>query len=254
MSEGVLAAMLKTPFFFNFVLILPFMKKFLFASLLLNILFAIGFLFIIQKLGGLSYVWFKMNNRGITGTYEHRKTVFEMLPNKSGAIVFLGDSITEQCEWAELLQNNNIINRGISGDMTDGVLQRLPAILKHQPSKIFLMIGINDLILHSVEHILTNYKQILQQIQQQSPATKVYVQSVLPINNNLRQTNMKNSDILDINKGIQNLARQFDAEFINLHPQFIDNKGLLDSKYSIDGIHLNANGYLVWKDVVLPYL
>ena len=225
------------------------MKKILFLSFLLNIIFGLGLCYAIHKLGGIKYILFKMQNRGTTGVYEHRKSVFEILPQQKNPIVFLGDSITEACEWAELFGDSTIQNRGIAGDMTDGVLRRLPVILDSQPRQIFLMIGVNDLIMRSVDEIVNNYETILQQIQQQSPATKVYVQSVLPVNNDLRQTKIKNADILKINEGIQALANQYSYNYINLHQKMSDSKDNLDAQYSSDGIHLNGKAYLVWKDV-----
>ena len=76
--------------------------------------------------------------------YEQRATLFEELPVTSKDIIFLGNSITNGCEWAELFQNKNVKNRGISGDICMGVYDRLDPIVKGKPAKIFLLIGIND--------------------------------------------------------------------------------------------------------------
>ena len=47
--------------------------------------------------------------------------------------------------WAEFFQNSNIKNRGISGDITEGILYRISEITESQPLQVFLMIGTNDL-------------------------------------------------------------------------------------------------------------
>ena len=70
--------------------------------------------------------------------------MFEELPVTSSDIIFLGNSITNGAEWAELFKNKHVKNRGISGDICMGVYDRLDAILKGKPAKIFLLIGIND--------------------------------------------------------------------------------------------------------------
>ena len=77
--------------------------------------------------------------------YYQRATLFEVLPTSKSDIIFLGNSITNGGEWAELLGNPHAKNRGISGDTTQGVLDRLSTITKGKPSKIFLLIGTNDL-------------------------------------------------------------------------------------------------------------
>lgn len=91
-----------------------------------------------------------------TTFYDQRATLFETLPTSKDDIIFLGNSITNGCEWAELLGNAHAKNRGISGDTTNGVLDRLHVITAGKPSKVFLLIGINDLSgglrLYSEEH------------------------------------------------------------------------------------------------------
>ena len=76
--------------------------------------------------------------------YGQRASLFEILPHSENDIIFLGNSITDGCEWAELFDNKNIKNRGIGGDIAQGVYDRLPVILIGKPAKIFLLIGIND--------------------------------------------------------------------------------------------------------------
>ena len=115
--------------------------------------------------------------------YWHSKDLFDHLPDTRNEIVFLGNSITDGAEWFELLGNKRCRNRGISGDVTEGILLRLDAITKLHPSSIFILIGINDLSRNmSVDEIASNYRKILEQIKKETPRTKVYVQSVMPVN------------------------------------------------------------------------
>jgi GDSL-like Lipase/Acylhydrolase family len=60
-------------------------------------------------------------------------------------IVMLGDSLTEMGIWAELLEGLSIVNRGIGGDGTTGVLKRLSEVLGRNPRVLCLDIGSNDL-------------------------------------------------------------------------------------------------------------
>ena len=89
--------------------------------------------------------------------YKHRKSQFEVLAlNEKYKTIMLGDSITDEGQWDELLNNDTIENRGISGDTIDGVLDRLDTINKNI-EKVFIMIGVNDIMRgKSVDEIYAN--------------------------------------------------------------------------------------------------
>src|SRR5690348_15002827 len=75
--------------------------------------------------------------------YTKRYDLFKKEPLMKGGIAMVGNSITEGGNWKLLLKDTTVINRGISGDVTFGVLNRLKEITDHQPGKLFLLIGIN---------------------------------------------------------------------------------------------------------------
>ena len=137
------------------------MKKLGYISLIVNALLLVAFAYALHRYGGLRNLWAKINSRGIEKTYFHRKNLFEMLPLKDSAIIFLGNSITAGGEWSELLNNPNIINRGIPGDHCDGMRERLDEVLRHRPSKIFLMAGINDLAFLPSSKVWPKYERLL---------------------------------------------------------------------------------------------
>lgn len=190
--------------------------------------------------------------------YYQKKSLFEALPDTKREIIFLGNSITDGGEWSELFKNPNIKNRGISGDITDGVLFRLDEVLSSKPVKIFIMIGVNDLAAGKTpEYVLVNYSKILARIKDASPKTKVYVQSVLPVNKTLgmfpNHTD-KAKEINEVNKGLKDMAINFDYQFIDLTFIFSDKAGRLNEQYTNDGLHLMGKGYLVWKDAIKKYI
>ena len=107
-----------------------------------------------------------------TTFFDQRATLFEALPTSKKDIIFLGNSITNGGEWAELLGNPHVKNRGISGDRADTMLDRLHVITKGKPAKIFLLIGINDLAGgRSVEDIAKDIDEIAERIKNESPST-----------------------------------------------------------------------------------
>jgi len=193
-------------------------------------------------------------NKAVKAYYYHKKEHFELLPDTEHEIIFLGNSITDNCEWAELFQDPNIKNRGIGGDDTDGILERLEEVTGSRPDKIFLMIGTNDLAYgKNVEQILENYRKIILQIQQETPETRVFIQSVLPVEDALHYTR-PTASILEINEDLVELAKEFGLVYIDLFPVFANEKNRLNLEYSLDGLHLNGQGYQLWKEAIEKYV
>ena len=193
-------------------------------------------------------------NRAMKSYYYHRKEQFEMLPDTEHEIIFLGNSITDQAEWHEIFNNLDVKNRGIGGDDTDGILERLDEVVSSHPEKIFLMIGTNDLAYgKSVDHVLGNYKTILDRITAGSPLTKVYIQSVLPTEDAIHTTR-SNADIILINSQLQEICKQRGLIYIDLFTPFATGDHKLNLDYSIDGLHLNGKGYMLWKEHIKKYV
>lgn len=230
------------------------MKTLTYISLIVNLLLIAAMAFALHKYGGFRNLWSKINNRGIEKTYFHRKNLFEMLPPKDEAIVMLGNSITAGGEWPELLGNPNILNRGIPGDHCDGMRERLGEVLRHRPSKIFLMAGVNDLAYISLEKTWPKYERLVNEILTKSPSTKLYLQSVLPVNNLVSPTPVDNEDVQVLNAKIKEFAQAKNLIFIDLYSVLQDLDGNLDAAYTSDGIHINGLAYRKWAEVLNVYL
>jgi lysophospholipase L1-like esterase len=224
-------------------------------SILFNFLLAGVIAYMIMRLGGVNYTWFRIRN-GEEAMYYHRKNQFAILPSKQDAIIFLGDSQTEQCEWKELLGDTlPIQNRGISGDYAQGVLERLDNILMQKPAKIFLCIGINDLFFgKSVADISLIYRDIVAKIRKETPTSQLFLQSVLPINNSIQWLGIDNQKVLELNHQIEVIAKEYALPYLNIAPELMNAQGSLSEKYTQDGVHLNGLGYKIWKKQVEPFL
>lgn len=183
--------------------------------------------------------------------YFQRKTLFETLPITSKDIVFLGNSITDGAEWAEIFDNPRIKNRGISGDRTQGVLDRLYQVTDGKPKKVFLLIGINDLTAVETSQVIDNIKKIIDRIGTESPKTKLYVQSIMPVGQRLSK---KMELVPGVNKAIEEYCAQKGVTYIDLHPALADENGWLRKDYSNDDLHLLGEGYKAWADVLRPYV
>lgn len=191
--------------------------------------------------------------------YYQRETLFEALPIDSSDIVFLGNSITNGAEWHELFKNPNIKNRGISGDVCQGVYDRLETITRGKPNKVFLMIGVNDISRGTeIDSIALGIEKIINKIKTDSPTTKIYVQSLLPLSDELGMFGGHTKRYLEIsllNKKIEEIARRECLTYIDLYSSFvIPNTEKMDLQYSNDGLHLLGQGYLKWVEILRPYV
>lgn len=199
-----------------------------------------------------------LNDSLFSTYYQQRVSHFKNLPIKKNAVIFLGNSITDGAEWSELFGNNNILNRGISADVTAGILNRLDEVTRHQPDKVFLLIGTNDLSKNiSVDSVLKNIYLTAQIIQKQSPATQVYVQSILPINNTFDRfkNHYKNHNEINIvNEVLKKNAARYNYQYLDIATPLMDNEKRLNKAFTNDGLHLNGNAYEVWKNTIYPYV
>ncbi|MFN7258741.1 MAG: GDSL-type esterase/lipase family protein [Cyclobacteriaceae bacterium] len=187
--------------------------------------------------------------------YTKRLAEFQKQPIVKGKVIMLGNSITEGGNWKKLLKDSTVINRGISGDVTFGVINRLDDIIKRQPSKVFLLIGINDLSRKTPDEvILENLFSIVSKIRSGSRNTEVFVQSILPTNETFKNfmPNFKGkaSSILTINTQLQRYADKMKFTYVDLYSKFLDANGLMDAKYATDGLHLNELGYQHWVSIL----
>ena len=206
----------------------------------------------------LSYPTYGQERKYSTFYYQ-RATLFEELSIGKKDIVFLGNSITNGAEWFELFNNARVKNRGISGDTCEGVYDRLDSIVKGQPCKVFLLIGINDLnIGRSPKFVEEGIYRIIKKIHKDSPKTDVYVQSILPVTDEYGKFSghtSKGNLILEINHTLSEHASAYNYTYIDLHSSFVNpDTGKMRSEYTNDGLHLLGVGYKRWVEIIKPYM
>ncbi len=181
--------------------------------------------------------------------YKHRKSQFEQLMNNERyETMMLGDSITDEGQWDELLDNTKVQNRGISGDTTDGVLDRLNSISKGI-KQVFIMIGVNDIMRgKEVDEVYANYLKIIQTFKDKN--IKVYIQSTLYIGES-RKANF-NPKIEELDKKLEKYASENQITFINLNPILAPQK-VLKKEFTSDDLHLNGTAYKLWTEQIRKY-
>jgi lysophospholipase L1-like esterase len=181
--------------------------------------------------------------------YLLRTDLFAATPLTSRDIVFLGDSITEGAEWNELFPALPVRDRGIGGDTTAGILARLADVTAARPVAIFLLVGTNDLASEPrSDASLARYREIVARIRRETPATRLFVQSLLP------RSAVFRARIEAYNRELAGYCREPGCTFVDLYPAFLAADGSLRGELTVDGLHLNGAGFLLWKSLLAPYV
>lgn len=181
----------------------------------------------------------------------HRYDAFKVLRVKSDNIVFVGNSITNMHEWWEAFGNPKILNRGNSGGLSDEILNNIESYIEGKPAKLFLMIGTNDLGtsgLNNPAYVSGKIRDIVRRVRSESPATELYVQSILPSKNGSRTL----ENLQATNELVKTICQEEGATYIDL---WDDLMGITSGNaLSLDGLHLKATGYKIWCEKIAPYV
>lgn len=182
----------------------------------------------------------------------NRRETFEILPPQKGCILFIGDSITQRNEWSEMFHNPRILNRGIDSDRITWLIERLDNLMTNEPSKIFIKIGINDIMDGKrATQMSAEYRTVLNRFKALKDC-EVYLQSCLPVNHSTYAHPIQNEDVQAFNQALALLAEEYGFKFINLYPLFVTEANELDAALTRDGVHLNGAGYSIWRDHIEP--
>ena len=180
--------------------------------------------------------------------------------NDKETILFVGDSITDGYELDKFYSYDNklLINSGIGGYKTTNIINRFRNLVEqYNPSKLFLMIGTNDIGSGmSKEDIVNNIKKIISMIKEKKPNTKIYLETIYPVNNDKRKQDKRrnNKIISDINNELKKYCKNNDVYFIDIYSHLVDEFNTLKAEYTDDGLHLNDLGYEEVTKVLKPYI
>jgi len=162
--------------------------------------------------------------------------------------ILVGDSLSQFFPPEMLPLGRSWLNQGIAGEKTSGLLERLKLFDRTQPETIFVMIGINDVIQGvGDETILANQQKIIHYLHQVHPNSQIVVESMLPHVREEPNAVTSNSRIQNLNRQLATIAASVGVNYLNLYPLFADAEGNLHPELTVDGLHLNSQGYSVWR-------
>ena len=188
---------------------------------------------------------------------------------RKGQILFAGSSLMEQFPIYEFLLDfqlpYTIYNRGVGGFTTDEFYEALDdCVFALEPAHLFLNIGTNDLNAPEdpMDHLMANYEKILQAIRQRLPQTRLYLMAYYPVNPTVDTVprmqeifrHRTNERIRQASERVRQLAQRYGARFLDCNGGLTDDQGNLKREYTIEGMHMYANGYKPVLDALLPVL
>ena len=217
--------------------------------IVLSVLLNIGLLFSFVR----RKIYFATHKEDPMGWIDHynaqKVTTFKALPLDSTNTVFVGTSLTEGFPMSDLLPSYGIKNRGIAGNYTHHILDRIEDIAKARPKKMFLEMSINDINAKVPEDtIFTHYVKTMEVVAKHR--VPLYVQSVFPTTGEYKESNPV---VVSLNRRLKDYCDKHHTQYIDVYDALVKD-GELDSTLTYDGLHLNVTGYQVWKERVLPYL
>jgi lysophospholipase L1-like esterase len=173
------------------------------------------------------------------------------LPRKK-RLVFIGDSLTEWYDWDRRFPNYAVMNLGMSGETVEELLDRRTLIRSRagNPDFVFLMTGINN-VLQERYNITGPYREIVRNFTTWWKGATIVVQSLLPVDYSW----INNDIIRDSNRHLQDIAKEYGAEYLDVYSRFVDENGRPRNGYlSDDGVHLANTGYEAWAREVETFL
>lgn len=183
-------------------------------------------------------------------------------------ILFAGSSLMEMFPIEDFLKERNlpyiVYNRGVGGYKTEDLLQAMDiCIYELSPRRIFINIGTNDLSDSSIpiSQMISNYDRILKEIEEHLPGVELYLMAYYPVNYDAATEEMKpclkirnNEKIHLANTEVKKLAARHHAKYIDVNRALKDSDGNLKAEYTIEGMHINKDGYRAILDDVLTYV
>jgi lysophospholipase L1-like esterase len=196
------------------------------------------------------YEWFQK-------LWLERRTLWaSRIQQDQGAIVFLGDSITQG--WGDtiggMFPGVKVVNRGISGDTTRGVLIRLEEdVLSIKPRGVVMLIGTNDLEEAAEPQVVaSNLKLILAALKSHNPAMPIVLCNVFPSSATKKRPT---AQIRAINRLIFDAIKdEPQVTLIDTFALFANGQGEAKAEEFPDLLHPNGIGYAKWEKAVRPIL
>lgn len=235
------------------------MKKLLYISLAFNLFVAAAFVAVTIRTGYYKHLAFKL---GFSDVEPYNVKAGECLKGWTNSlyslrdtvdVVFIGNSITYGGDFSDYFSDRKICNLGYPSDDIEGMMSRIDQLKVLQPSKIFVMIGFNGLAKMSDIEFDEQYSKLIEAVTKALPKSQIYLQSLLPVNNEISNLPIDNERIAKANKRISSIAEKHNLPYVDLYRIYVRD-GVLDAKFTKDGVHLKGDAYSLWVKAISSYV
>lgn len=129
------------------------------------------------------------------------------------------------------------------------------ALTEKQFSKIYLMVGINEMGTGTVESFVAAYKGVVEHIQELQPDAVIYIQAIIRVSTerSAQGDYIHNEGINERNEGLSLLADDQKIFYLDVNPLISDEDGGLIRDYTFDGVHLKAKYIAIWKEFLMEH-
>lgn len=206
-----------------------------------------------------------MKAQGTADTYKTYEKSYKTYGKRSAKNVFIGDSIFYRIRWHELVPDaNQVVTRAIGAEKVQGVTARLDTIAALSPQNIYLMTGINNILVTNnwplllEQGLMDNYDKLFREMKKQMPDTKVYVASVLPVGATHPKSKLENfaelnTTIQEVNRLLSEMCSEYGYVYIDVYSHVVDENNCLKDGYSLDDLHPNSMGEIAVWEAIKPY-
>ncbi len=164
-------------------------------------------------------------------------------------MVFFGDSLIYYGDFASALPDKKVCNLGLRGDTLQGMMDRVVQVKLVQPKTVYLMAGINDVSISTVDEFEKRYDALLIQLREQLFAEELVVFNMLPVNDVDFSISCDNEQIVRFNEVIASLCFKHGLLYVNLFSVY-ERCGKIPKEMTLDGIHLKRDAYNKWYKVL----
>ena len=176
-------------------------------------------------------------------------------PPPKHAIVFVGSSsIRKWTTVAEDFPHHRVLNRGFGGSqMADSVHFADRIVLPYEPRFIVVYAGGNDINAHkTAEQVFADFKAFVAKVRAKQPDTPI---AYISITGNPKRWSQV-EEVKKANALIEAFTKeQPHLQFIDVFHRMLGADGLPRPEIFVeDGLHMNAEGYKLWTEIVGPYL
>ncbi len=173
--------------------------------------------------------------------------------NYDADVVFFGNSITRGGDFQDYFTDVKTCNLGYPGDNMDGMMLRIGQIKAVNPEKVFVMAGINGLQSQTDNVFETKYQLMVDSIKSILPEAEIYLQSILPVNHDMKSGLASKDKIQKANEIVAKIAQRSNCVYVDLWALY-EKEGEMPQELTRDGVHLKPEAYERWMEEIRKYI